>query len=105
MSVFGRLRESLSRTKQQIVDRFEDIVRQADEPERRTRPIDIETVEALEEVLISADIGVAATERIIAAVSGRTRRGESLRDLVKEEIRRVFEGVDHRSAHTSAPIV
>jgi fused signal recognition particle receptor len=105
MSVFGRLRESLSRTKQQIVDRFEDIVRQADEPERRTRPIDIETVEALEEVLISADIGVAATERIIAAVSGRTRRGESLRDLVKEEIRRVFEGVDHRTAHTSAPIV
>jgi fused signal recognition particle receptor len=105
MSVFGRLRESLSRTKQQIVDRFEDIVRQADEPERRTRPIDIETVEALEEVLISADIGVAATERIIAAVSGRTRHGESLRDLVKQEIRRVFEGVDHRTAHTSAPIV
>ena len=105
MSVFGRLRESLTRTKQQIVDRFEDIVRQADEPERRTRPIDIETVEALEEVLISADIGVAATERIIAAVSGRTRRGESLRDLVKQEIRRVFEGVDHRTAHTSAPIV
>jgi fused signal recognition particle receptor len=105
MSVFGRLRESLSRTKQQIVDRFEDIVRQADEPERRTRPIDIETVEALEEVLISADIGVAATERIIAAVSGRTRHGESLRDLVKQEIRRVFEGVEHRTAHTSAPIV
>ena len=73
MGVFGRLRDSLSRTKQQIVDRFEDIVRLADEPERRTRPIDVETVDALEEVLIYADIGVAATERIIAAVRGRTR--------------------------------
>jgi fused signal recognition particle receptor len=107
MGVFGRLRDSLSRTKQQIVDRFEDIVRQADEPERRTRPIDVETVDALEEVLISADIGVAATERIIAAVTGRTRSGESLRDLVKQEIRNVFAAVDHRTTATatSAPIV
>jgi fused signal recognition particle receptor len=105
MGVFGRLRDSLSRTKQQIVDRFEDIVRQADEPERRTRPIDVETLEALEEVLISADIGVAATERIIAAVRGRARSGESLRDLVKLEIRRVFAGVDRWTAATSAPVV
>jgi fused signal recognition particle receptor len=105
MGVLGRLRDNLSRTKQQIVDRFEDLVRQADEPERRTRPIDVETLEALEEVLISADIGVAATERIIAAVRGRARSGESLRDLVKQEIRHVFAGVDHRPAAASAPVV
>ena len=106
MGVLGRLRDSLSRTKQQIVDRFEDLVRQADDPERRSRPIDVETLDALEEVLISADIGVAAAERIIAAVRGRARSGESLRDLVKEEIRQVFAGVDHRTAApASAPIV
>ena len=34
MGFFGRIRESLTRTKQQIVGRFEEIVRQADEPER-----------------------------------------------------------------------
>ena len=28
MGFFGRIRESLTKTKQQIVDRFEDIVRQ-----------------------------------------------------------------------------
>ena len=71
--------------------------RRADEPERRARPIDVETVEALEELLISADIGVAATERIIAAVSTKSRDGASLRDLVKQEIRAVFEAVDRRS--------
>ena len=70
---FGRIRESLSRTKQQIVERFDEIVRRADEPERRSRPVDVETVEALEELLISADIGVAATERIIAAVKHAAR--------------------------------
>ena len=46
----------------------------ADEPERRTRPVDVETVDALEELLISADIGVAATERIIAAIKTQVAR-------------------------------
>ncbi|HMJ83929.1 MAG TPA: signal recognition particle-docking protein FtsY [Vicinamibacterales bacterium] len=94
MSFFQRIREGLSRTTQQIVDRFDEISRRADEPERRARPVDVETVEALEELLISADIGVAATERIIAAISTKSRNGASLRDLVKQEIRAVFAAVD-----------
>ena len=93
-SIFGRIRESLSRTKQQIAERFDELVRFADEPERRSRPIDVDTIEALEELLISADVGIAATARIIAAVSTRGRNGTSLRDLVKQEIRRVFTAVD-----------
>jgi fused signal recognition particle receptor len=94
VSFFQRIREGLSRTTQQIVDRFDEISRRADEPERRARPVDVETVEALEELLISADIGVAATERIIAAISTKSRNGASLRDLVKQEIRAVFAAVD-----------
>jgi len=94
VSVFGKIRESLARTKQQIVDRFDEIVRLADEPARRSRPIDVDTVEALEELLISADIGVAASGRIIAAVRKRPQNGASLRDLVKQEIRDVFAAVD-----------
>ena len=94
MSFFDRIREGLSRTTQQIVDRFDEIANRADEPERRARPVDVETVEALEELLISADIGVAATERIIAAINTKSRDGASLRDLVKQEIRAVFAAVD-----------
>jgi fused signal recognition particle receptor len=93
MGFFDKLREGLSRTKQQIVSRFEEIVETADAPEQRTRPIDVDTIEALEELLISADVGLAATERIITAVRDRARRGESLRDLVKEEIRKIFDDV------------
>lgn len=103
MSVFGRIRESLSRTTQQIVDRFEEIVRRADTPDRRMRPVDVETVEALEELLISADIGVKATGRILAAVRGRGAGDESLRDLVKREIRRIFEAVDTPVAVAAHP--
>jgi len=105
MGFFGRIREGLSRTTQQIVDRFDEIVRVADAPEKRSRPIDVDTVEALEELLISADIGIAATDRIIAAVRTQSRNGTSLRELVKQEIRSVFAAVDSPVAITARPQV
>jgi fused signal recognition particle receptor len=94
VTVLNRLRDSLARTKQQIVGRFDDIVRRADEPDRRGRSVDVDTVDALEELLISADVGVAASDRIVGAVKARPRGGTSLRDLVKQEIRDVFSAVD-----------
>ena len=105
MSFLGRIRESLSRTKQEIVDRFDEIIRQADEPESRSRPVDVETIEALEELLIAADLGVAATSRIIAAVEAQPSRTASLRDLVKQEIRAVFAAVDRPVASAAPPTV
>jgi fused signal recognition particle receptor len=107
LGFFDKLRDGLSRTKQQIVSRFEEIVQTADAPEQRTRPVDVDTIEALEELLISADVGLAASERIITAVRDRARRGESLRDLVKQEIRRIFDDVtppaatDGRAPHVT----
>jgi hypothetical protein len=53
MSLLSRLREGLSRTKQQIVEQFEEIVRGADAPEKRSRSLDVDTLDALEELLIS----------------------------------------------------
>jgi fused signal recognition particle receptor len=105
VSFLQRIREGLSRTAQQIVDRFDEIAERADEPERRSRPVDVETVEALEELLISADIGIAATDRIIAAVRTQSRNGTSLRELVKQEIRSVFAAVDTPVAITARPEV
>jgi len=105
VSFLGRIRESLSRTKQEIVNRFDEIVRLADNPEQRSRPVDVETLDALEELLISADIGVAATDRIIAAVRDKQSRTSSLRDLVKDEIRAVFAAVDRPVAVAERPEV
>jgi len=93
MGFFDKLKAGLTRTKQQILDRFDEIVQRADAPEQRTRQIDVDTIEALEEILIGADIGVAATERIVTSVKNRSRQGESLRDLVKQEIRGIFDTV------------
>ena len=93
MGFFDKLREGLTRTTQQLVGRFEELVQKSDAVPDRTRPIDVDTLEALEELLLSADVGVPATERIVTAVRGHARQGESLRELVKREIRQVFSGV------------
>jgi fused signal recognition particle receptor len=103
MGLFDRLKAGLARTTQQISQRFDELVGVADTREQRSRPVDVDTVEALEELLIMADVGVAASARILDAVSTRARRGESLRDLVREEILAIFadaarpvsEGVPH----------
>jgi fused signal recognition particle receptor len=102
MGFLDRLREGLSRTKEEIVTRFDEIVQRAAAETERSKPIDVDTVEALEELLISADVGVAATERIVGAVRMRAHRGESLRDLVKAELRAIFSAVDApaRNGHT-----
>jgi fused signal recognition particle receptor len=98
MGFFDKLKEGLTRTKQQILDRFDDLVQRADAPEQRTRQVDVDTIEALEEILIGADIGVAATEKIVTSVRSRSRQGESLRDLVKQEIRQIFDTVPRTAA-------
>jgi fused signal recognition particle receptor len=89
MGVLGRLREGLTRTTQQIVARFDEIVGRADAAGRQQ--IDVDTIEALEEVLITADVGLGAADRIVSAVRTRARSEDAgLRDLVKSELRAVF---------------
>jgi fused signal recognition particle receptor len=104
MGFFDRIKQSLSRTTQQFVERFEDVVQRADAPEKRSRPVDVETIEALEEALISADVGVAATDRIVSAVRARRETG-SLRDLVKTEILDILRAADAQASNGHRPHV
>src|SRR5262245_49546379 len=105
MGFFDKIKQSLTRTTQQFVERFDEAVKRADAPEQRSKPVDVDTIEALEEALISADVGVAATERIIDAVRSRKGRGESLRDLVKAEILSILKGADQPAANGHRPHV
>jgi fused signal recognition particle receptor len=104
MGFLDKLKQGLQRTTQQLVDKFEDIVQRADAPEARTRDVDVNTAEALEEILLMADVGVTATDRIVTAVTKRSRRGESLRELVKQEILRVLNGIP-REPHSQILMV
>jgi fused signal recognition particle receptor len=86
MGFFDKIKQSLTRTKEQFAQVLEEVVSGPDAANPRSRPVDLETVDALEEALISADVGVAATGRIVEAVRSRKRGEGSLRDLVKAEI-------------------
>lgn len=105
MGFLDRLRDGLSRTTKEIVGRFDQIVRQADAEERRTTEINPDTIEALEELLLSADVGVAATERIVTTVRARARAGESLRTLVTLEILSIFDAVERAPPSSDRPQV
>ncbi|MDH4064961.1 MAG: signal recognition particle-docking protein FtsY [Acidobacteriota bacterium] len=101
MGLFDKLKQGLTRTAQQIAERFDELVAGSDAPEQRTRTIDPDTLEGLEEVLLMADVGVAASRRIVEAVGARQRRGESLRQLVRDEILRVLAAAN--AAQPPAP--
>ena len=105
MGFFDKIKQSLARTKEQFVERFEEVVKRADEPAKRAQPIDVETIDALEEALISADVGVAATEQIVQAVKQKRSAGNSLRGLVKEEIRGILRDANPPPANGHPPQV
>ena len=105
MGFFDRLRQGLTKTTQQIVQRFDELVSEAEEPGRRSRPVDVDTIEALEELLIMADVGMAATARIIDAVKRQTQAGKGLRDAVKDEIRAIFAAVPLSAPNGFSPHV
>jgi fused signal recognition particle receptor len=103
MGLFDKLKQGLTRTAQQIAEQFDDLVRGSDAPEQRTRTIDPDTLESLEEVLLMADVGVSASKQIVDAVAGRQRRGESLRQLVREEIVGVLHEADRAPGDPPPP--
>jgi fused signal recognition particle receptor len=105
MGFLDRLRQGLTRTKEQLVRRFDAVVERADAAERRGQPIEVSTLEEIEELLISADVGVNATERIVEALRTTTDRTISLRDLVKLEIRAILEAASPPAANGQSPRV
>ena len=93
MSVFSRLKESLQRTKEQLFATLGEPSEATATPAAAgVADRGLYSIDALEEALISCDIGVTATDRIIASVRGRSRRGDDLLPIVREEILSILEG-------------
>jgi fused signal recognition particle receptor len=107
MSFLDKLRSGLARTKEQFLGRFGEAGVEAshertDRPSpRASRAVPIQTLDALEEALIAADVGVAAADRIVRAVQARAAAGADLRDLVKDELREILKAADRDVPRTS----
>lgn len=79
--LFRRLTEGLSRTSSRIAGGVTDIFTK--------KKLDEETLEELEDLLISADLGLAPTERVI----GRLRKERVGQDVTDEEVKAILAEV------------
>ncbi len=68
MGFFDKLKDGLSRTAQQLVGKFDDLVRRADTPERASAAWTSKRPRRSKRSCIMADVGVSATKDIVAAV-------------------------------------
>lgn len=82
---------ALGRTRASMRDRFDQLF---------TRPVDEAMLDELETTLLSADVGVATTARMLehlrAAVKGGERDAGRLRDVLRQELSKVLQVGDHR---------
>ena len=83
-SLFERLKRGLSRTSESLVGRIDALL-------LGRKKIDADTLEELEEILITADLGVPATVDLIRTLEQKLKRnelqdGEALKKALKEEL-------------------
>ena len=97
--IFDRMKQAVSRTRESFSSKIEGLV-------ALTRMVDEGTLEDLESALLTSDLGVQTTTRVLDALRDRARRqaiegGEELRDLLKKELRAILEAPLRE--HPSAP--
>jgi fused signal recognition particle receptor len=87
--IFDRMKQAVSRTRETFSSKIEGIV-------ALTRTVDESALDNLETALLTSDLGVQTTTRILDALRDRARRqaiegGEELRDLLKQELLKILE--------------
>lgn len=92
MSLFARFRAGLARTRAAIGEQLRGLVAPG-------RPLDEAAFERLEEILITADVGVDTSLRLVEAVRERSRREPvqdhgGLKRLIRDEIAALLGGQD-----------
>ncbi len=89
---FGKLKKGLSKTRDGINEKINDIL-------KNYRKIDEEFFEELEEILITADIGVNITTRIIEDLEDKVKERNiqdpnEIKSLLQEELSEILNDVD-----------
>lgn len=85
---FNKLKSGLEKTRKSLFDKFKSIIGSG-------RKIDDKLIEEIEEILITADIGVTTTEQIITKLRSRVKKegfeqSEDLIRILKEEIHEIL---------------
>lgn len=95
-TLFGRMREAVTRTRENLSERIDDLV-------PANREIDQYTLDELEAILVSADLGTDTVQQILTNLRERVTRKqvvnfEELKRLLKEEILTLLNVINQRPA-------
>jgi len=99
--LFNRMKQAVSRTRESLSTKINDLV-------ALTRTVDERTLEELETVLLTSDLGVQTTATILDALRDHARHqaiegGEELRTLLKAQLRAILEAPQKPVPMPSAP--
>ncbi|GBD93007.1 signal recognition particle receptor FtsY [bacterium BMS3Abin05] len=97
MALFGKLRSGLTKTRTGILGRIKEAV-------TGKKTLDEETLDAIEEILITSDIGVETVMELLERLRKRARiKGEDetaeIQDIMRQELKAVLSDQVERTAH------
>ncbi|MFQ5498667.1 MAG: signal recognition particle receptor subunit alpha, partial [Candidatus Zixiibacteriota bacterium] len=87
LSAFDKLKQSLRKTREGLIGRISSVVSR--------RKIDEDLLDEIEEILIEADVGVAATMRLLECLRAKAKEqklndGDALIEVLQCEISRLL---------------
>jgi fused signal recognition particle receptor len=102
-SLVDRLKQGLAKTRDVLNMPVEDLV-------RGRRPLDAADLEAIEEALLAADLGVPAVAEAMEVLRARSGEiagggGDAMRGMLREEIRRALDRRPARAPFSARPWV
>ena len=102
-NLWGRLRQAVTRTREQFAERMEDVL-------LGRKEIDASILEDLEAVLLSSDLGVQTTNEVLEKLRERSARNEmadagALRAALREELAAIVRTADAAITEGGSPRV
>jgi fused signal recognition particle receptor len=102
-SIFDRMKDAVSKTRDNLSEKLDSVI-------ALTREVDESSLEELEMVLISSDIGVSTASEIITALRERAKRkqienGAELKQLLKEHLKAILDEHQKPPANVTPPLV
>ena len=103
MGFFTRLKEGLSKTRSNITNRIDELVKYYSE-------IDDDFFDELEEALIMADVGIQTTEKIMTGIRQRVKNEKigdvsKIKDLLKDKVISILDEGSERLAFPSPTVI
>ncbi len=99
-SFLGKMRDAVSRTRDQLGASLDSVLALG-------RTVDEDTLDDLEAVLLTADLGSTTTQEVIRNLRTRALRQKAttseLKVMLKEELRAILDSVDQPASHPAHP--